>query len=136
MDNTTESAITTQGIHHLGLTVVDIHATADFFIGELGFKKLGDDPSRQVIFISDNHTMLTIWQIQNAEDFVSFDRKNNIGLHHFAIKVANTDVLQAAYKRFTTLGIDIEFAPESMDGTALKHMIFNLPNGPRIELVA
>ena len=66
-----------------------------------------------------------------------FDRKNTIGLHHFALKVESLDALKSIHQTLqSTSGVDIEFAPESLGGSAIHHMMFTIPGGIRMELIA
>ncbi|MDA0673289.1 MAG: VOC family protein, partial [Cyanobacteria bacterium] len=77
----------TQGTHHIGLTVPDINATRDFFVNVLEFKQVGDVPDYPAYFLSDGTSLLTLWQAVEPDHAIPFNRKTNIGLHHFAFKV-------------------------------------------------
>ncbi len=134
--NTETKAINTQGIHHLGLTVANLQETAIFFIEQLNFEKVGEKPDYPAIFVSDGSIMLTLWQASDVNNAVAFDRKNNIGLHHFALKVANLEQLQKLHQQFTQLdNVEIEFAPEQLGDSPFQHMICLIPGGIRLELI-
>lgn len=127
----------TQGAHHIGLTVPDLTATRNFFIDVLGFKQIAEVPSYPAVFISDGTIMLTLWQAVNPDAAIPFDRKNNIGLHHFALKVNSLDMLNSVHQTLVnTEGTEIEFAPEPLDGFPAHHMMFYIPGGIRMELFA
>ena len=127
----------TQGAHHIGLTVPDLAETRTFFIELLGFDQLGELPDYPAVFLSDGSTMITLWQATDPANATPFDRKNNIGLHHFAMKVANADALDGLYHRLdATNGVDIEFAPEPLMGGPTKHMMCFIPGGIRMEFIA
>ena len=135
-NSTTNTAIGTTGIHHLGLSVPDINQTAAFFIDQLHFKKVGEKPDYPAIFVSDGTIMLTLWQIADEAIKVDFNRKQNVGLHHFALKVANLEALKTLHHQFKLLNnIDIEFPPEALEGTPLHHMMCAIPGGIRLELI-
>ena len=142
MCSTTDSAsksstVTTLGIHHLGLTVPNIQQTAAFFIEQLNFKKVGEVPEYPAIFVSDGTVMLTLWQVNDIENSVSFDRKNNIGLHHFALKVANIEQLQQLHQQLALLDdVEIEFPPEPLGNLPIQHMMCFIPGGVRLELIS
>ena len=85
----------TQGAHHIGLTVPDLARTRTFFIDTLGFSQVGEVPDYPAVFMTDGTTMITLWQANDPETAVAFDRKNVIGLHHFALKVADGEALAA-----------------------------------------
>ena len=131
-----ETAVT-QGAHHIGLTVPDLAATRAFFLDTLGFSQVGEVPDYPAVFLTDGTTMITLWQAENPDTAVAFDRKNVIGLHHFALKVADAgslDVLHGKLK--STDGVEIEFAPESLGGSSTRHMMCTIPGGIRTEFIA
>jgi catechol 2,3-dioxygenase-like lactoylglutathione lyase family enzyme len=127
----------TQGAHHIGLTVPDLAGTRAFFVETLGFYQVGEKPDYPAVFVSDGATMITLWQVTDPANAIPFDRKNNIGLHHIALRVANAGVLDDLYHRLdTTHGVDIEFAPERLGGGPAKHMMCFIPGGIRMEFIA
>lgn len=127
----------TQGTHHIGLTVPDINATRDFFVNVLEFKQVGDVPNYPAYFLSDGTSLLTLWQAVEPDHAIPFNRKTNIGLHHFAFKVDGVETLNTLYERLkTTAGVEIEFAPEPLGGGPTQHMMFTIPGGIRMELTA
>lgn len=126
----------TQGIHHLGLTVKDIHATSQFFCDQLGFEIVGEKPDYPAIFVSDGTVMLTLWQAMGDRSAISFDRHHNIGLHHFALKVATRETLAVLYGQLVEHGgVNIEFKPEPLGQTDIMHMMCTIPGGIRVEFI-
>lgn len=131
-----ETALT-QGAHHIGLTVPDLAKTHAFFLDTLGFSQVGEVPDYPAVFLTDGSTMITLWQAENPDNAVAFDRKNVIGLHHFALKVGNTDALEALHEKLKTVdGVQIEFAPEPLGGGPASHMMCAIPGGIRTEFIA
>ncbi len=127
----------TQGAHHVGLTVVDLIATRDFFLQTLGFRQVGEKPDYPAVFVSDGHTMITLWRVADATAYVAFDRRRNIGLHHLALRVADRAALQEAYEKVAAApGAEIEFAPQPLGGGATWHMMCQIPGGIRLELIS
>ena len=127
----------TQGAHHIGLTVPDLAGARAFFVDTLGFTQVGEKADYPAVFVSDGATMITLWQAADPINAVPFDRKNNVGLHHFAMKVENAGVLDDLYHTLdTTNGVDIEFAPEPLGGGPTKHMMCFIPGGIRMEFIA
>jgi catechol 2,3-dioxygenase-like lactoylglutathione lyase family enzyme len=125
----------TQGVHHVGLTVPDLPATTRFFIDTLGFAQVGEKPDYPAVFVSDGSPMITLWQA--AAGAVPFDRKNAIGLHHLALRVADAEALDDAHAKLrTTDGIEVAFAPEPLGGGPIRHMMCLIPGGIRLELIA
>ncbi len=131
----TEIAIT-QGIHHLGLTVPDLEKTRAFFTETLGFTVVGEKPDYPAAFVSDGSIMITLWQVQNPDTAQAFNRKNTVGLHHFALKVPS-DQLDNLYSNLSAHeDVEIEFAPENLGDGPARHMMCAIPGGIRLEFFA
>ncbi|MGF2687006.1 VOC family protein [Marinobacter sp. DUT-3] len=131
------SAPATQGIHHLGLTVKDINEVAAFFREQLNFSVVGEVPDYPAIFVSDGHIMLTLWQAREPDLAIPFDRHSNIGLHHFALHVANVDTLEVLFHRLSGVhGVGIEFEPQPLGQSCARHMMCLIPGGLRVEFIA
>ena len=127
----------TQGAHHIGLTVPRLPEARAFFIDTLGFSQVGEKPDYPAVFVSDGTTMITLWQADDPEAAVPFDRKNVIGLHHLALKVADFDALDALHDKLqTTAGVEIEFGPEPLGAIGARHMMCAIPGGIRTEFIA
>lgn len=133
-NNATQNKVMTKGVNHLGLTVKNLQASADFFINTLGWKKAGGFPDYPSIFVSDGEIFLTLWQTKDVNKVIAFDRKNNVGLHHLALSVASEDILNELHQRFKSVpGLAIEFAPELNGKGPTIHMMIREPSGNRIE---
>jgi catechol 2,3-dioxygenase-like lactoylglutathione lyase family enzyme len=127
----------TQGVHHLGLTVSDLERTRDFFVEVLRFEQIGEVPDYPAVFLSDGSVMLTLWQAEEPASAAPFDRKRVVGLHHFALQVADAAALEALHKRLGEHSdVEIEFAPEPLGGGPTRHMMCAIPGGIRLELIA
>ena len=127
----------TQGVHHIGLTVPDLAKTRAFFVDTLGLAQVGEKPDYPAVFLSDGSIMITLWQASDPANAVAFDRRNVIGLHHFALTVDNAEALEALHdKLLATDGVEIEFAPEPLGGGPTKHMMVYIPGGIRMEFLA
>ena len=136
MTNSTTSAVT-DGAHHIGLTIPNLDQTRDFFINTLGYEQVGEVPDYPAAFLSDGTLMITLWQATDPGNAVTFDRKNNIGLHHLALKVSDLDALTALHDRIAAdEDCSVEFAPEPLGDMPVRHMMCNIPGGVRIEFIA
>ncbi len=125
----------TTGAHHVGLTVPDLDAAAEFFCVTLGFREVGGNPAYPSKFVSDGTTLITLWQAADPAHATPFDRKANIGLHHLALGVADIAALETLHARVKAHpGTAIEFAPEPIRaGSGTQHFICAMPGGIRIE---
>lgn len=132
-----ESAPSTQGIHHAGLTVPDLAAARRFFTEGLGFEGVGEVPDYPAAFLSDGAVMITLWQAEDPARAIAFDRRNGIGLHHLALRVADPKRLSALHDRLAARDdVEIAFAPEALQGGPTQHMMCEVPGGIRVELIA
>ena len=132
----TSSALT-QGAHHIGLTVPDLAAARGFFVDVLGFSQVGEIPDYPAAFVSDGSIMITLWQAEDPESAVAFDRKKVIGLHHVALAVDGANALDSLHARLRSAeGVAIEFAPEPLLGGPTRHMMSTIPGGIRVEFIA
>ena len=126
----------TQGAHHIGLTVPDIDAARDFFVQALGFEQVAERPAYPAVFVSDGVLMITLWQAEDPATAVAFDRRKNIGLHHLSLKVGSSDKLrEIAGQLAARADVTIEFAPEALGESGLEHMMCAIPGNVRLELI-
>jgi catechol 2,3-dioxygenase-like lactoylglutathione lyase family enzyme len=135
MNETTHQSITA-GVHHVGLTVPDLAATRSFFTDVLAYTQVGDVPDYPAAFLTDGSTMITLWQVKSPRA-ISFDRHNVIGLHHLALSVPTVDALDQLYNSLLQdRRVDIEFAPEPLGESPMRHMMCAIPGGIRVEFIA
>ena len=128
--------IETLGVDHVGLTVRHLDKTVSFFTDHLGWKIVGEVPAYPAIFVSNGHTRITLWQAEDPENAVAFNRKTNIGLHHIAIGLPSFEELDRLYERLKTVAnVRIEFSPELSGAGPQKHMMVREPSGLRIEFI-
>ena len=126
----------TQGAHHIGLTVPELTRSRAFFIETLGYSQVGEVPDYPAVFLTDGTTMITLWQATDLESVRPFDRKTNVGLHHFALKVGDEKALDALHAKLQQLeDVEIEFPPEPL-GDFAWHMMCAIPGGIRMSMKA
>ncbi|MDH5229654.1 MAG: VOC family protein [Gammaproteobacteria bacterium] len=124
----------TQGVHHVGLTVSNLEASADFFISLLGWKEVKRRDDYPAIFVSDGHMMLTLWATKELP-VNTFDKNRNVGLHHIALQVSCENDLNLVFEKLISHDIAIEFSPELLGPGPAKHMMCYDPSGLRIEII-
>jgi lactoylglutathione lyase len=126
--------VKTLGIHHLGLAVSNLDASTDFFVKCLGWSVAGGNPKYPAKFVTNGESFFTLWQANDGSK--SFDRKNQVGLHHVAIRVASEADLLEVYERASKFqGVTVEFAPELLRGGPAQHCMMYDPSGIRIEFI-
>jgi catechol 2,3-dioxygenase-like lactoylglutathione lyase family enzyme len=126
----------TKGIDHLGLTVADLELSRRFFVDCLGWTVVGENPAYPAVFVSDGVSRLTLWQVDAADGYTSFDRKKNIGLHHVALKAPREEALGAIFERVSSWpGVVAEFAPQPVGKGPRVHCMVREPGGVRVEFV-
>jgi|TARA_B110000908_G_C9872250_1_gene278863 catechol 2,3-dioxygenase-like lactoylglutathione lyase family enzyme len=127
----------TNGINHLGLSVLDLDKSVSFFVDGLGWEESGRDNSYPRSAVSDGKVRLTLWQVDRNLDVQHFHRrKNNIGLHHLALEVTSEEKLNEVHAKLTSNPeVSIEFEPELVGSGPRKHMMCNEPGGIRIEFI-
>ncbi|MBB6187843.1 catechol 2,3-dioxygenase-like lactoylglutathione lyase family enzyme [Rhodanobacter sp. MP7CTX1] len=124
----------TSGVDHIGLTVRDLNITRDFFINGLGWTQVGERPSYPAAFVSDGRITLTLWQVTDPANYVKFDRKTGVGLHHLALRVGSEEALQELFARISSWpGVVVEFAPENQGDGPKRHTMMYEPGGIRLE---
>ncbi len=130
------TSVEVAAVDHVGLVVKDLAASTAFFVDGLGYTVRGNDPSYPAAFLSNGHSLITLWQVEDPDAAIGFDRRKNVGLHHLALSVTSFDALDALHERLSKMpGVRIEFAPELSYGGPAKHMMVFEPSGNRIELV-
>jgi hypothetical protein len=111
-----------------------LNVTRDFFIHGLGWTQVGERPSYPAAFVSDGRITLTLWQVTNPDNYVEFDRKTGVGLHHLALRVGSEEALQELFARISAWpGVVVEFAPENQGDGPKRHTMMYEPGGIRLE---
>lgn len=124
----------TTGTHHVGLTVSKLEESAKFFVDILGWSEAHRDPDYPAIFVTDGTLMITLWAAKTDTPKL-FDKNENIGLHHLALRVGSFEQLENVYSRLAENEISIEFSPELLRDGPAKHMMCYEPSGIRIEFI-
>lgn len=122
---------TTHGIHHLGLTVSDLEASADFFKNLLGWNEVKRREDYPAIFVSDGTVMLTLWAAKTIPS-APFDKNHHVGLHHVALAIADKETLYQVHEKLIKAGVPIEFAPELLGPGPAMHLMCHEPSGIRV----
>ena len=134
---TAQNTPITQGVHHVGLTVLNLDSTRRFFLDVLNFRQVGEDVDYPAVFMHDGKGLITLWQVADPVSPRLFDHTKVIGLHHIALQVANDGALSALCQTLSrTDGVNIEFTPELLGNGPARHMICSIPGGIRMEFIS
>lgn len=129
------TAPATTGVHHVALSVSDLEVSRAFFRDLLGFSIVSENPEYPMAILSDGQTKITLWQVENPQTCRTFDRRQNIGLHHLALGVKNKNALIDLHKRLLDTDTIFEFEPELTNSGQAMHMMTLIPGGPRVEFI-
>ena len=80
------------GLSHLSLSVPDLAAAVDFWVGVFGFEPLNDDPRFQ--FLLHREARLAVILTDHGGAVTGQFDEANPGLGHLALAVGDTDILR------------------------------------------
>lgn len=123
-------------IDHLGLSVLNLEASENFFVKYGGFKVVKRDAKYPSAFLKNDSIAITLWQVKDPDNAIRFNRKNNVGLHHVAFSVSSFKALDELYGELKNdKAVKIDFSPELLNKGPAKHMMVFEPSGNRIEFI-
>jgi catechol 2,3-dioxygenase-like lactoylglutathione lyase family enzyme len=127
--------ISTQGVHHVTLTVLDVERSVRFYSELFNFQKITDFGSRAIM--SNGSVLLALSPPPDPAQAIPEDRfnENRIGLDHVSFSVASMADLEAAIKLLDAHGIQHgDINPLTPFGIAI--MALRDPDNIQIELTA
>jgi len=107
-----DNAPLTIGVDHAGLAVKNLENARRFFCECLGWKVVGENQSYPASFVSDGNGIVTLWQVEDSENCVAFDRRRNVGLHILPSRLPTARRSTLARACRGVADTVIEFAPE------------------------
>ncbi|UXA68165.1 VOC family protein [Xanthomonas prunicola] len=106
------------GIHHVGIVVQDLEASARWYADQLGFRRLHafGFPGAKVVFVGLDNLRLELIQTEDAMPMAAerAERQSNIrlgGINHLAIAV---DDLDRTIDRLQANGVEIAAPPSAV----------------------
>ena len=127
------------GIHHLGLTVRNVDASAAWYTDVLGFRRVGEfespDRARRKVFLRHDGLQTRLGLTQNRDGGQEVFDETRVGLDHLAFAVADRAELDAWSTRLTAAAVvHSPVAPaNSIPGAAV--LVFRDPDNIQLELV-
>lgn len=126
------------GIHHFGLTVRDVEASAAWYERVLGFRRLGEfkapDGTRRKVFLGHDGLDVRLGLTQHRHgDQQSFDEMR-IGLDHLAFAVPDREQLDVWAQQLVDAGVTHSpvAAANSVPGAAV--LVLRDPDNIQLEL--
>jgi len=132
--------MTIMRIHHLGLTVTDADASAEWYAAVLGFDRIGDyaspDGARRKVFLHHDGLEARLGLCQHAAGAGERFDETRPGLDHLAFEVGEVGELREWERRLRAH--DVPFTPATPANTleGLLVLVFRDPDNIQLELVA
>jgi glyoxylase I family protein len=126
------------GIHHLGLTVRDVDASAAWYEAVLGFRRVGEfeapDGARRKAFLRHDGLAARLGLTQHRDGVRDDFDETRVGLDHLAFAVADRAALDAWAERLERCGVAHSpvAAANSIPGAAV--LVFRDPDNIQLEL--
>lgn len=97
------------GIHHFGLTVRDVDASAAWYVDVLGFQRVGEfsspDGARRKVFLRHDRVLARLGLTQHRDGGREVFDETRVGLDHLAFAVADRAELDAWAARLAAAGV-------------------------------
>ena len=97
------------GIHHFGLTVRDVDASAAWYVEVLGFRRVGEfetpDGARRKVFLHHNGLQARLGLTQHRDGGQDVFDETRVGLDHVAFTVADRAELDAWATRLAAAAV-------------------------------
>jgi glyoxylase I family protein len=97
------------GIHHLGLTVTLVDASAGWYERVLGFRRVGvhesPDGARRKVFLRHDGFAVRLGLTQHRTGPIGDFDETRVGLDHLAFAVDDRDELASWWTRLATAGV-------------------------------
>ena len=125
-------------IHHLGLTVRDVEASATWYADVLGFHRAGEytspDGTRRKVFLRHDRLRARLGLTQHQHGSRDAFDETRAGLDHLAFAVSSREELDDWAQRFS--GAGVAFSPvapaNSIPGAAV--LVFRDPDHIQLEM--
>jgi catechol 2,3-dioxygenase-like lactoylglutathione lyase family enzyme len=127
--------ISTQGVHHVTLTVADVARSVEFYSELFNFQKVTDFGPKTIM--SNGSLLLVLNPPPDPAQAIPNDRfnENRVGLDHVSFNVSSMADLEAAVKLLDVRGVDHgEIKPLEPFGIAV--LAIRDPDNIQIELTA
>lgn len=119
---------------HVGLNVINLETSKEFYKEVFGFEVLGESNDQEKLFAflgKDNEIVVTLWQ--QSEN--SFDKQTS-GLHHLSFEVKTIEEVQKAESFLKEIGAKFHHqgVVSHREGSQSGGIFFEDPDGIRLEI--
>ena len=127
-------------IHHLGLTVTDADASAEWYANVLGFQRVGDytspDGARHKVFLRHDGLDVRLGLCQHASGGPDRFDETRLGLDHVAFAVHDVDELREWESRLRARDVRYTSATPANTLEGALVIVFRDPDNIQLELIA
>ena len=123
--------ITTRGIHHITITVANVQKSKKFYSEVCGMKTLVDEPA--FVGLTDGDFSLWLSAARDPQPKGAPYHRNNIGLDHWAFKVASIEELERIQQHLKSLNISMEDGGITDDDFGGRGIFTQDPDGMKVE---
>jgi glyoxylase I family protein len=128
------------GLHHLGLTVTDVDASAAWYEAVLGFRADGGYTSaageRRKVFLAHDRLGVRIGLCQHASRSTDPFDETRPGLDHLSFLVGSAEELRAWQERLGAAGVVSSPIAEANTIPGATVLVFRDPDNIQLELIA
>ncbi|MEP7179603.1 MAG: VOC family protein [Pseudonocardiales bacterium] len=127
-----------QGIHHFGLTVRDVDASAAWYVDVLEFRRVGEfessEGARRKVFLRHDGLRARLGLVEHRDGSQDVFDETRVGLDHLAFALADRAELEAWATRLAAAGVlHSPVAPaHSVPGAAV--IVLRDPDNIQLEL--
>ena len=127
-------------LHHLGLTVTDVEASARWYVSVLGFRREGaytsEDGSRRKVFLARDSLAVRLGLCQHAASTGERFDETRTGLDHLSFAVETRDELEAWQERLRAAGVLCSPVAGANTLPGASVLVFRDPDNIQLELIA
>lgn len=127
------------GTHHLGLTVADVEASADWYVAVLGFTKVADveegEGQRRKVVMTHPGLSTRLGLVEHRSRSAGAFDERVAGLDHLSFAVDLED-LESYLERFQQRGVTHSPPQPSLINPAARVVVFRDPDNIQLELYA
>jgi len=127
-------------IHHLGLTVTSVEASAAWYVRVLGFRRAGDyvspDGSRRKVFLDHERLGVRLGLCEHARSSGGSFDETRPGLDHLAFAVESVDELGDWERRLRAAKVTHTPASPANTIDGARVIVFRDPDNIQLELIS